>query len=65
MYRRLPLALKKPLSFEGVKYFSYLCKVSEQKKHKENTKKKQTTITALCDLYRTFAVEICEGLYYQ
>nr|DAO74883.1 MAG TPA: hypothetical protein [Caudoviricetes sp.] len=39
--------------------------MSKQKKHKEKTKKKQTTITALCDLYRTFAVEICEGLYYQ
>ncbi|ERI64291.1 hypothetical protein HMPREF1551_00530 [Capnocytophaga sp. oral taxon 863 str. F0517] len=34
----------------------YLCKVSEQKKHKENTKKKQTSIAALCKPCRTFAL---------
>nr|DAK41682.1 MAG TPA: hypothetical protein [Caudoviricetes sp.] len=45
-------------SFLSCSYCSFYCKVSEQKKHKENTKKKQTTITSLCDLYRTFALII-------
>ena len=54
---------KKPLVFKAVKIiFRTFADVSEQKKHKENTKKKQTSIAALCDLYRTFAL-YTKGIY--